>query len=81
MIHLTFTGISAGVLLCGETRENKEVNHAVYAPLNNSEFRKSVVRSVLTFGQNTLMMKTKNFLNGLKKKERGILNKSSLALS
>lgn len=40
MIHLTFTGISAGVLLCGETRENKEVNHAVYAPLNNSEFRK-----------------------------------------
>lgn len=41
MIHLTFTGVSAGTLLCGQPREGKEVNHAVYAPLEKEEFRKN----------------------------------------
>ena len=42
MLHLTYTGFSAGSLLCGKPRENGEYAHAIYAPLHNQAYRAKV---------------------------------------
>lgn len=46
-VHLTYTGFSAGSLLCGKPRENGEYAHAIYAPLHNQAYRAKVCRGCL----------------------------------
>ena len=42
MMHLSFTGVDAGVRLCGEPRTpDTQSVHAVYAPLHKPEFRQT----------------------------------------
>jgi hypothetical protein len=43
MIHLTYTGVYAGTLLCGKARKLDDAHaHAVYAPLHKDEYRATV---------------------------------------
>jgi len=49
MIHLTLTGIYAGVRLCNTSREDGEQNaHAIYAPIEKPEFRALCCPACLT---------------------------------
>lgn len=41
-IHLTMTGVFAGVSICGQRAEGDEGVHYVYAPIDKPEFREKV---------------------------------------
>jgi hypothetical protein len=50
MIHLTYTGSNAGVLLCGKARNIADSHaHAVYAPLHKDEYRATVCSDCLKY--------------------------------
>jgi hypothetical protein len=41
-IHLTMTGVFAGVSICGERADGDEGVHYIYAPIDKPEFRDKV---------------------------------------
>ena len=50
MIHLTYTGVYAGTLLCGKARKIDNAHaHAVYAPLEKADYRATVCPECLKY--------------------------------
>ena len=50
MIHLTYTGVHAGKLLCGKPRDIRDAHaHAVYAPLGKDGYRAGVCPDCLKY--------------------------------
>jgi hypothetical protein len=41
-VHLTMTGVFAGVSICGERADGDEGVHYIYAPIDKPEFREKV---------------------------------------
>lgn len=46
-VHLTMTGVFAGVSICAQRAEGDEGVHMMYAPLNSAEFRATVCPACL----------------------------------
>lgn len=46
-IHLTLTGVFAGVSICAQRAEGDEGVHMMFAPLDNAEFRAKVCPACL----------------------------------
>lgn len=47
LIHLTYTGPMAGTTLCGAPRGEGRAHHAVYAPVQNAQYRAQCCKSCL----------------------------------